>query len=35
MDSEYFIYSTESFLEKFEEMCVVVFFSKKSIIDLQ
>lgn len=25
MDSEYFIYSTEIFLEKFEEMCVLVF----------
>lgn len=28
MDSEYFIYSTEIFLEKFEEMCVVVFFPR-------
>lgn len=33
MDSEYFIYSIEIFFEKFEEMCVVVFFFKKLIID--
>lgn len=30
MDSEYFIYSTEIFLEKFEEMCVVVFFFSRN-----